>query len=181
MAGPRINIRGTSGSGKSTFAAKLAARLGVTHIELDGLHHGPNWAEPTREEFCARVQTAMDAAPDGWVIDGNYDSKLGALVTGAADEVVWLDPPLLTVMRRIIGRTVYRVRGNVELWNGNRESWVTALWGRDSLIWWTWRAFFRHRREWPGRGYVRLRSDRAAQEWLERTVTRYRSAAQVRP
>src|SRR5690348_18218982 len=97
VAPRKINVRGTSGAGKSTFAAELATRLGVPHIELDALHHGPNWAQPTAAEFQARVKAAMAAAPDGWVIDGNYDSKLGGLVTGAADIVVWLDPPLYVV------------------------------------------------------------------------------------
>lgn len=162
----RVGVRGTSGAGKSTFASEVAYRLGVPHIELDALHHGPNWAQPTAEEFQQRVRAAMQAAPDGWVVDGNYDGKLGALVTGAADVIVWLDPPLHTILNRLLRRTFYRVRNNVELWNGNRESWRTAIWQRDALVWWAVRSFFRHRREWPGRGYVRLRSDRAARRWL---------------
>ena len=35
----RIVIKGTSGVGKTTFGAELAARLGVPFIELDALHH----------------------------------------------------------------------------------------------------------------------------------------------
>jgi adenylate kinase family enzyme len=178
--GPRINIRGTTGAGKSTLAQCLAERLGVPHIELDALHHGANWAQPTREEFRARVQAAMAAAPDGWVIDGNYDSKLDSLVTSAADVVVWLDPPLHRLLRRVVARTFFRITRRVTLWNGNRESWRSALWGRDALIWWSMGSFFRHRREWPARGYVRLRSDREAQDWLERTV-RALTAVQVVP
>ena len=93
----------------------------------------------------------MDASPDGWVIDGNYERKIDHLVTDAADIVVWLDLPLWTLLRRLWRRTSQRIRGNVELWNGNRESWRTALWGRESLFVWTIRAFVRHRREWPRR------------------------------
>jgi adenylate kinase family enzyme len=167
---PRINIRGASCSGKSTLAAELAARLRVRHIELDALHHGPNWAQPTRDEFRTRVQAAMASAPGGWVIDGNYDSKLDTLVTGAADTVVWLDPPLPLLMGRMFRRTLGRIRGNVELWNGNHETWRNAVWSRDALVWWTFRSFFRHRREWPGRGYVRLRTPRAARQWLEHAL-----------
>src|SRR2546425_568451 len=69
----RVNVKGTSGSGKSTFAAELARRLDVPYVELDALHHGPNWSEPTDEEFQERVREAMAGAPDGWVIDGNYE------------------------------------------------------------------------------------------------------------
>ena len=90
----RVNVKGTSGSGKSTFGEELARRLDVPYVELDALHHGPNWSEPTAEEFTARAREAMDGAPDGWVIDGNYESKLGDTVLGAADTIVWLDLPL---------------------------------------------------------------------------------------
>jgi adenylate kinase family enzyme len=169
---PRINIKGASGSGKTTLAAELARRLGVAHVELDGLHHGPNWSEPSDAEFRARVQAAMDANPGGWVIDGNYERKLGRLVTDAADIVVWLDLPLPLLLGRLWRRTTQRINGKVELWNGNRESWRGALWGRESLFAWTIRAHFRHRREWPLRfashpGFVRLRSPEAARRWLQ--------------
>ena len=59
----RVNVKGTSGSGKSTFGRELAERLGVTYVELDALHHGPNWAESMVEEFQARVRKTMDANP----------------------------------------------------------------------------------------------------------------------
>ena len=168
----RINVKGTSASGKSTFAAELARRLGLPYIELDALHHGPNWSEPTDEEFRARVRKAMDAAPDGWVIDGNYEVKLGDTVLGAADTIVWLDLPLWLKTRRLFRRTHGRIRNRVELWSGNRERWLGVLWGWDALLWWAVRGHFRHRREWPrlygsDPRFVRLRSVAEAKEWLE--------------
>jgi len=168
----RINVKGTSGSGKSTFAAELARRLDLPYVELDALHHGPNWSEPTDEEFRARVREAMEAAPDGWVIDGNYEVKLGDTVIGPADTIVWLDLPLGLKLRRLLRRTSYRIRKDVELWSGNKERWRTALLGWDSLFAWMLRGHFRHRREWPRRysgdpRFVRLRSVAEAKEWLE--------------
>jgi len=123
----------------------------------------------------------MDAAPDGWVIDGNYERKLGSLVTDAADTIAWLDVALPVILIRLWQRTSYRIRHKVELWNGNRESWSTAVWGWESLFVWAVRSYFRHRREWPRRfgshpGFVRLRGDAAARAWLEYTV-----AARARP
>jgi adenylate kinase family enzyme len=173
--GRRIAVKGASGSGKTTFAAELAERLHLPHIELDALHHGPNWSEPNADEFCARVRAAMNASPDGWVIDGNYERKLDRLVTDAADTVVWLDVPLQTLLVRLWRRTSSRIRGEIELWSGNRESWRTALWGYDSLFLWTIRAFFRHRREWPRRfashpGFIRLRTPEQAREWLQQQL-----------
>jgi adenylate kinase family enzyme len=171
----RVNVKGTSGSGKTTFGRELAGRLGVPYVELDALHHGPNWSEPTPEEFRARVRAAMDAAPDGWVLDGNYESKLGDTVIGAADTIVWLDLPLGVKLRRLWRRTSHRIRNDVELWSGNKEQWRTALWGWNSLFMWMLRGHFRHRRTWPQRyggdpRLVRLRSVEEARSWLEAAV-----------
>lgn len=168
----RINVKGTSGAGKTTFAADLARRLDLPWIELDALYHGPNWSEPTVEEFRARVRAAMDAAPEGWVIDGNYDSHLGDTVACAADTVVWLDLPFWLKMRRLWLRTAYRVRHAPELWNGNRETWRGAFLSRDSLFVYAIRTHIRHRRRWPLQfgedpRFVRLRSDAEVRRWLE--------------
>jgi adenylate kinase family enzyme len=169
----RVNVKGISGSGKSTFAQELARRLDLPYIELDALHHqGPNWDEATADELQAKVRAAVAAAPDGWVIDGNYETKLGDLVLGEADMIVWLDPPFRVKAWRLTWRSVTRIVKKVELWNGNRETWRDVFWGRESLFWWMVRGHFRHRRHWPGRfagdpRFVRLRSARAAREWLD--------------
>ena len=170
----RVNVKGISGSGKSTFARELARRLDLPYVELDALHHGPNWSEPSAEEFRVRVREAMTAAPDGWVIDGNYEGKLGDTVISQADTIVWLDPPFHVKARRLLRRTITRIRDDVELWSGNRESWRGAFWGRDALFWWMVRGHFRHRRQWPQRyggdpRFVRLRSIEEAQRWLDTT------------
>ena len=170
----RINVKGTSGSGKSTFAAELARRLDLPYAELDALHHGPNWSEPTDEEFRACVREAMDAAPDGWVIDGNYEVKLGDTVLGAADTIVWLDLPLGLKLRRLWRRTSHRIKNDVELWSGNTEDWPGVLWGKDALLWWAVRGHFRHRRNWPklyagDPRFARLRSVEEARRWLDST------------
>ena len=167
-----VNVKGISGSGKSTFSRELAERLGVPYLEIDAIHHGPNWTEASAEELRARIREFMASAPDGWVIDGNYESKLGDLVLGAADRIVWLDPPLRVALRRLWRRTLQRIRGQTELWSGNRESWRGAFWGRESLFAWTLRSWLRHRRQWPRKfagdpRVVRLRSVDEARRWLE--------------
>ena len=113
---------GSSCSGKTTLAARLAAALGVAHVELDALHHGPNWQEASAEELRARVEAELDGL-DGWVTDGNYMGKLGMWLIDQADTIVWLDPPLRTLLPRIYRRTRQRRRDRVELWNpGNFET-----------------------------------------------------------
>jgi adenylate kinase family enzyme len=168
----RIAIKGTSGVGKTTFAAELARNLDLSFIELDALHHGPNWTAPPADVFQARVRAALDTAPDGWVIDGNYDTKLGDTVLGAVDTIVWLDLPLRVVMPRLWRRTMYRIRNDVELWNGNRETWRDQFASRESILYWSVKTHIRHRREWPSRfgddpRLVRLRTPAEAQRWLD--------------
>ena len=151
MTAPRrIAVVGASCSGKSTLARALAERLGVPHVELDSLVHGPGWTETTDAELRAGLAPFLEGQ-GGWVIDGNYERKLGDAVLERADAVVWLDLPLATILRRLWRRTSRRIRTREELWNGNRESWRNAFVGRDSLFAWTIRAHRRLRRRMPGR------------------------------
>jgi len=169
----RVNVKGISCSGKTTFSRELAERLSVPYLELDAINHGPNWTEASAEELQERVREFMASVQDRWVIDGNYEWKLGELVIGASDRIVWLDPPLRVALRRLWRRTTTRIRGEVELWSGNRESWRGGFLGWNSLFVWTLRSWVRHRREWPRKfagdpRVVRLRSVGEARRWLER-------------
>jgi len=168
----RVNVKGISCSGKSTFSRELAERLSVPYLELDAVHHGPNWTEASAEELQARVHEFMASAHEGWVIDGNYEPKLGNLVLAAADRIVWLDPPLSVALRRLWRRTSTRIRDRVELWNGNQESWRGGFLGWNSLFVWTLRSWVRHRRQWPREfagdpRVIRLRSVGEARRWLD--------------
>ena len=124
----RVSVVGTSGAGKSTVAAALAALLGASFLELDSVHHQ---APLPRSEFRALVAAA--AAGERWVIDGNY-SSVQDIVWARADTVVWLDLPRRTVMRRVIWRTLRRIGGRVELWNGNVEPPLWTLLMFDGFI-----------------------------------------------
>ena len=171
----KVCVVGTTASGKTTVARELAERLQVPHVELDALHHGPNWTEAGAEELCERVGDALRGL-DGWVVDGNYDGKIGDLVVRQADTVVWLDLPLRVSLARLWRRTSHRIRSDVELWNGNREEWSNVLflgWGWDSLFAWTIRSHVRRKLRWPeglvGRRQmeiVRLRTPREVERWL---------------
>jgi adenylate kinase family enzyme len=168
----RVVVLGTTGTGKSTFAAGIAWLIGAEHVELDGLQHGPNWTPRPAGEFTAAVEEL--AARPRWVVDGNYIDRVSATLWPRADLLVWLDLPLRVALPRIVRRTVVRIVRRTELWNGNRETW-SALFGRDSLLVWAVRSQRRHRAELPGRlaalaetgvRVVRLRSASAARRWL---------------
>ena len=167
----RVAIVSTaSSSGKTTLGRELARRLDVPFVELDELHHGPNWTEATAAELCAKVEPLV--AGDAWVIDGGYWGKLGDLVLRNADAVVWLDLPIRIWLPRLIRRTVGRILRREELWNGNRESVRKVFFSRDSLIWYALRNHPRHRRDYPKRlapyEVVRLRSPKEVTQWLAR-------------
>jgi adenylate kinase family enzyme len=134
----RVSVVGVSGSGKTTVARTLAARLSVPHIELDAIYHQPGWAALPAAEFKARI--AGLAAGEAWVIDGNYNSTVQRLVWARTDTVIWLDPPRRSVMPRIIWRTIRRIVLRQELWNGNRERLRNLLsWDPEqSVISWAW-------------------------------------------
>jgi adenylate kinase family enzyme len=140
-------IASASGNGKTTFGRRLAQRLDVPFVELDALVHGPGWVETPDGELRAQVEPIVQS--DGWVIDGAYRGKLGDLVLRSADIVVWLDLPVRVWLPRLVRRTLRRIRGREELWNGNTESLATAFWGRDPLVVFALRSHFRRRREYP--------------------------------
>jgi adenylate kinase family enzyme len=173
-AGPmrRVSVVGSSGSGKTTFGALLAARLGVPHIELDAIWWGPNWTHLDAEVFAAKVDAAT--AADAWVCDGNF-SAVRPIVLERADTVVWLDLPLRTCLARMLRRTAHRIRSGEELWGGNRESWREVFIGRDALFWWLVSQHRRKRRDYEARfasldparlRVLRFRTSEAADRWL---------------
>jgi adenylate kinase family enzyme len=141
----RINVVGTSGSGKTTVAAAIAKGLGMPHVELDALSWGPGWQAVAPEVLRERVAAAV-AEPE-WVIDGNY-SAVRDVVWGGADTVVWLDFPKWLVMWRVVARTARRMVRREVLWSGNRESLRTTF-SRDSIILWAWTTYGRRRHDYP--------------------------------
>jgi adenylate kinase family enzyme len=170
---PKIAVVGTTCSGKTTVARRLSEQHGVPHIELDALHWGPNWSEPSAGDFRARVDEAL--TPDGWVADGGYHGKLGELVLERADLVVWLDPPLKTILGRLSARTLRRIRSGEELWGGNRETWRGAFLSRNSLLVWALKTHRPRRQRYEERlarfDVVRLRSATETEAWLAKRVS----------
>ena len=170
----RVAVVGTSCSGKTTFAAALAARLQAPHIELDALHWRPDWVAAPREAF--REAVALATSAERWVSDGNY-SVVRDLVWGRATAVIWLDYPFATVLRRALYRTARRALLREELYSGNRETFRRALLSRDSILWWVLTTYRRRRREFTDLfqqgafahlDVVRLGSQREADSFLHR-------------
>lgn len=173
MALPRPNriaiVSTTSACGKTTLGKALAAKLDARFIELDALVHGPGWVETPDDVLRATLSPLLEA--ERWVVDGNYEAKVGELVLARADLVVWLDLPASVWMPRLAARTMRRWLLRETLWNGNRESLRTVFWGRDSLVGFALRSYRQRRRAWPSRfagyRYLRLRSPAEVERFLE--------------
>jgi adenylate kinase family enzyme len=144
----RIVVVGTTSSGKSTLAERLADKFGYDFIELDALHWEPGWREAPLEVFRRRLETATQGR--AWVVAGNY-SAVRDIVWPRAEAVIWLDYPLPIVFSRLWRRTWRRWWHQEELWNGNRESIWThlKLWSQESLFHWLFKTYWRRKREYP--------------------------------
>lgn len=65
----RVIILGLPGSGKTTFALKLAQKLNIPLHHLDRHFFLANWVERPKEDFLSIHQSLLDT-PD-WILDGN--------------------------------------------------------------------------------------------------------------
>lgn len=180
----RVSVVGTGGSGKTTFARALAARLRVPHVELDALHWSPDSTPVGDVVFAERVNVAT--AGDAWVCDGNY-SWARPIVLGRADTVVWLDLPFWTCLWRVLNRTARGPRTGEALGAANREAWRHHV-GRGTLAWRVITTHHRRRREYEQRfaspaaallDVLRFRSTAEAEAWLTSIRPARRGGSQV--
>ena len=157
----RVVVVGSSCSGKTTFAKRLAATLGHPHIELDALNWLQDWVQRPEEEFSALVANAVSS--DRWIVDGNY-GRVRKIVWPRATCVVWLNYGFPAVITRALRRTIRRAFSGEELYSGNQESLRKAFLERDSILFWVVTTFRRRRR-----GYAQLQAGNAFPhlKWIE--------------
>lgn len=172
----RVVVVGVTSAGKSSLAERLAQRFDLNYVELDALYWEPDWQGAPLEVFRARVEKAMEA--ERWIVAGNYHI-VRDLIWPKAEVVIWLDYPLLTVLRQLTRRTFKRWWTRELLWGTNHERlWVhSKLWSADSLYHWLFKTYWRRKRETPlllsqpahrHLTFIRLSHPGETQEWLER-------------
>ena len=186
----RTVVIGTTGSGKSTTAARLAAALSVPRVEMDAINWQADWIALTDTDvplFRSRVAEAVRG--DAWVVDGNY-SVARDIVWPRATAVVWLNYPFGLIFSRLARRTLRRTLGHETLWAGNKERLTTHLFTRDSLFLWAFKSHWRRQRtlrklfQEPEQAHLRLFRMRRASDterWLTSVANAGASASEAAP
>ena len=159
----RVIVVGNSGSGKTTFARELAAKLKQPCIEMDVLQWLPGWQERPLQDFAKRVDQAT--AGERWIVDGNY-GKLREITTywSRATTVLWLNYSFSANLMRGLRRTLGRIFTQKEVFDGCHENIRGTFFSRDSVLLW----IITHHRV-SRRNFTVLRSsNRYAQlQWIE--------------
>ncbi|ELV8626885.1 adenylate kinase [Vibrio cidicii] len=170
----RVNVIGSSASGKSTFSKQLAARLGCPYIEMDRLFWQADWQETDDETFFSKISQATDG--DAWVLDGNY-SRTQNVKWQHVDTIIWLDYSRWRTTYQAVKRAWMRSWTQQELWpgTGNRESFSKSFFSRNSIIWWSIKNYRKNRVKYlllkeelqsSPIGFVHLTTPKMAEQFL---------------
>ena len=144
----RLIVVGTTSSGKSTLAEKLANILDLDFVELDSLYWQPNWVGTPDDEFIAKVAKATSG--ERWAVAGTY-SRTIPTTWHRAEVIIWLDYSLPLIFGQLLKRTFRRNITRELLWGTNRDRfWIHfKLWSDESLFRWLLKTYGRRKREYP--------------------------------
>ena len=165
----KVLVIGSGGAGKSTFARRLGARLGLEVIHLDTAYWRPGWVATPKDEWRQKVDELCRR--ESWVMDGNFSATLEPRLA-ACDTVVFLDLPRAVCLWRVLKRAVmYRNAPRPDMAEGCREKFDLEF-----LLWvWNYPARSRPKvlalleKHAEGRKIVRLRSSAEAERFLNQS------------
>ena len=169
----RINVIGTSGSGKSTFARTLANKLNYPHIEMDAIFWQKNWRQLDDKEFFQKLENTLNK--EVWVLDGNYTRTL-SIKWRQIDTIIWIDFSFTRTLYQAISRAISRIIDKKELWpnTSNRES-LNMLFSKNSIVLWTLKTYLKNKRKnasfitdpnWSHLKFIRLTSPKHCEQFL---------------
>lgn len=130
----KINVIGSSGSGKTTYGKRISKALDIPFIELDAIFWKPNWELSSDEEFFPKIEEALNQ--ESWVLDGNYSRSI-PIKWRDVDLVIFVDHTFIRTIYQATKRAISRIISKEELWegSGNRET-LRSLLSKDSIILW---------------------------------------------
>ncbi len=175
----KINVIGTSGSGKSTFSKKLACVLDYPCIEMDQVYWGKNWAEPDDNTFFNKLESRLKS--ECWVLDGNY-SRTNHIKWREADTIIWIDFSFSRTLFQAIKRAIKRIISQQELWpgTGNKET-LGKLFSGDSIVLWTLKCYHNNKIRYSKLpqlpdlkhiSIIRLKTPQACEDYLRKLSNR---------
>ena len=125
----KINVVGISGSGKSTFAKKIADKICHPYIELDSIYWGSDWKP--NPNFLIDLDSSL-STNSSYVLDGNYASS-DYLKWKDIDLVIWLDYSFSLSFYRCLTRTIKRLVSKETLWGTNKEN-ISNILSKNSIL-----------------------------------------------
>jgi adenylate kinase family enzyme len=142
----RVVVIGTTGSGKTTMAKRVAEAIGCTAFDIDDFHWQPGWVERMPEEMIELFREALKA--DKWTLAGNH-SRTRDFTWAQADTVIWLNYSFWVVFPRLLWRTIKRVVTKEEVMPGCVETFQSQFLIKDSLLVWFFQTFWKRKKEYP--------------------------------
>jgi adenylate kinase family enzyme len=99
----RILVLGSSGSGKTHLATRLAAILDLELIHLDAQFWKQGWRPRSGREWRAKVSRLVEGA--SWIMDGTYERSLDLRIP-RADAIILLECPRIQCLKRVFRRQI---------------------------------------------------------------------------
>lgn len=134
----RVQIVGTAGSGKTTFAKKLSKVTNYPHVEIDNLQFKENWVKLSDHDFDKLLAEAIKG--QDWIACGNYFSS-NARIYEKADYIIWLEYPLWKIFWRVTCRTLRRIWTKEPTCNGNVETIRRQFFSSESIYVWVCKSY----------------------------------------
>jgi adenylate kinase family enzyme len=166
----RVLVYGVTGTGKTTLAARIAARTDLPWHSVDDLTWEPGWVQVAVGEQRRRITAVCDE--ERWILDTAYGTWRD-IPLARVQLIVGLDYPRWISLGRLLRRTLLRAIDHRPICNGNTESFRQAF-SKDSIVVWHFQSFSRKRariRAWAadpaGPEVVRLTSPRQTRRWLD--------------